>query len=384
MQFVIILLSFACLLITSVLTSTLTLDERKRIFDNMSLATKATISESNDATPSFEAVQSLICIHPSPGVILARYLLKETLGNGNFGQVIKVKDTCDNSEWALKSFTSGRGAHKSGSFEYESQIMNILGGQDSLISFKRALPLSKQAVMPLMLGTLTDQIMAVDKMNLENLKEITKQVVDGVFAAHTLNIVINDLKEENVLVEKVSPPKIRLSDFGLAYDTEKKENQWINGSPAYMPWEKKKGIVAGSRKSDDIWAIGAMVKFMIFGRAEYNRMLWRVILWYFSAVPPATSGLMMDILDLFSAGFGEVPQKVENMLRDDLAKSGMPAASISSIFKTMTSIPKFTAHFPEIYKRDPHLVSFLQRCLQNDDKKRATIEELKFHPFISS
>eukprot|EP00158_Paraphelidium_tribonemae_P008398 Partr_v1_DN28571_c0_g1_i1_m73987 len=218
--------SFLCC--TTVLAAprlaTLSDERRFQIYEHMSTDEKVAISGD---PPSFENAKDFICTEPVDRVLLARYLVTDIIGSGNYGSVSKVTDTCaaEKSEWAFKMFKPENldKVNHYGSIEREIAILDKLGKHENILSFERTVFLKgkKFAIMPVMHATLTPDIFG-HKMTLILMKKLMKQVVEAVYHAHSRNIVISDLKMDNILVEMIVPLKIRLSDFGLASHGETK------------------------------------------------------------------------------------------------------------------------------------------------------------------
>ena len=107
--------------------------------------------------------------------------------------------------------------------------------------------------------------------------EVTRQIAQGMSAAHDAGVVHGDLKPENVFL--TNEGTIKILDFGLACrrcridvqdDTvsfTSPEGDRIGGTPGYMSPEQAEGEAA--TRSSDLFSLGLILYEMITGRAAF-------------------------------------------------------------------------------------------------------------------
>jgi non-specific serine/threonine protein kinase len=113
----------------------------------------------------------------------------------------------------------------------------------------------------------------------EEVVEFSRQIADGLSAAHALKVIHRDLKPDNVFVTQSGVLKIL--DFGLAKLKPSAEGKSIDatadlsstdrliGTPAYMAPEQLRGEPADERA--DIFALGLIVYEMLTGQHPFRR-----------------------------------------------------------------------------------------------------------------
>ncbi|KAJ3928875.1 MAG: kinase-like domain-containing protein, partial [Lentinula lateritia] len=97
-----------------------------------------------------------------------------------------------------------------------------------------------------------------------------KQIIYGLNYAHTFSIIHRDLKPENILISSLSPPKIKIVDWGMAaFAPPTLQLETSCGSPHYASPE----IVNGFKytgNATDIWSCGVILYALLTGRLPFD------------------------------------------------------------------------------------------------------------------
>src|SRR6266566_6682326 len=98
--------------------------------------------------------------------------------------------------------------------------------------------------------------------------EITRQIAEGLQAAHAAGIVHRDLKPGNVML--LPDGTVRILDFGLAKarDQSRSEAGIRFGTVSYMAPEQVRGVNVDARA--DLWALGIVLYEMLTGRKPFG------------------------------------------------------------------------------------------------------------------
>lgn len=109
-------------------------------------------------------------------------------------------------------------------------------------------------------------------LDAETAVSIFKQVLDGIFFAHTNGVIHRDLKPHNVLIDQEGNAKI--VDFGLArkvdQNTELTADNAILGSGGYMAPEQVDPTFGPISVRTDIYGLGATLYEMLCGRPPHK------------------------------------------------------------------------------------------------------------------
>jgi hypothetical protein len=119
--------------------------------------------------------------------------------------------------------------------------------------------------------SLTERIEAQGHLEVDEALRITRQVLQALAAAHTLDIIHRDIKSQNILVDEAG--RVRVLDFGLAQlppDVAAACTQpgSVMGTLASMAPEQCRGDAVDHRA--DLYAVGIVLYEMLTGRVPYQ------------------------------------------------------------------------------------------------------------------
>ncbi|KAF7360372.1 Protein kinase domain-containing protein [Mycena venus] len=149
-------------------------------------------------------------------------------------------------------------------------------------------------------GELFDFLVNRGRLTPEEAREYFKQIVYGLNYAHTFSIIHRDLKPENILIASLSPPLIKIADWGMAaFAPPSLQLETSCGSPHYASPE----IVNGERyqgNATDIWSCGVILYALLTGRLPFDDKNVKVLLAKVKSgkfeMPPWIDPLAMDLL----------------------------------------------------------------------------------------
>lgn len=116
----------------------------------------------------------------------------------------------------------------------------------------------------------TNFISIIETINTKDIFKYLKQLVKCIIYIQSLNVVHNDIKPANILVEHVSDNeyKLKLCDFGMSADMDNNHN-FFCGSPIYMNIERLEG---NYKSNSDFWALKIIYYYMVYGSHPYDNI----------------------------------------------------------------------------------------------------------------
>ncbi len=216
---------------------------------------------------------ALIVFRGRPGEELGdRFRLLTELGKGSFGEVWQARRLKDGATVAIKIPKDQEKGEEV--LRKESDIIKDIHHPNivrvhGFHNISELFVIEMEFVDGYDLAEVLDNVSARAPLTFEQMLEWTLQILDGLAAVHAASISHNDIKPQNVLVEKASGTA-KITDFG---SSRRLEDVWVwtkrHGTEAYMAPEV---ALEGKRAKDvsDIYSIGVLLYEMATGRLPYS------------------------------------------------------------------------------------------------------------------
>ena len=211
-----------------------------------------------------------------PGQVLAqRYRVQRLLGKGGMGAVYLADDEVLGELVALKVISSAFAVDEQAMiarFRREAAAARKVSSSNviRIHDLGEARPGLLYLSMEYFAGrTLAEVIAQRGLVPMDDARDMLKQIVNGLEAAHAAGVVHRDLKPSNVLVGERGAVKI--IDFGLATTAVGEgltATGAILGTPHYMAPEQVRGKAVDART--DVYALGALAYHLICGRPPFH------------------------------------------------------------------------------------------------------------------
>ncbi len=215
-----------------------------------------------------------------PGAIgkLGQYEILEEIGRGGMGVVFRAHDPKLQRIVAVKAlapelarlpvarqrFLREARAAAAISHPHVVTIFAVDGTEEASLGTERTtLP---YLVMECIVGqTLHDKIKRVGALKIDEIIRISRQIAEGLAAAHKRGLIHRDIKPANILLEN-GVERVKITDFGLARTTSDggiTHTGEILGTPQCMSPEQARGELVDQRS--DLFSMGCVMYTMCTG-----------------------------------------------------------------------------------------------------------------------
>ena len=218
---------------------------------------------------------------PMIGKEIQGYRIERVLGAGGLGVVYLAKQLTLDRFVAIKLLHTTRHGLEEAlpRFLREARLLSQLNHPNivQIIEFGNTEDGLAFLAMEFVTGvTLKDYVDERGGLHLGQALSIAKQLVAAVQAAHELKIIHRDLKPQNILIstDAEGQEQVKLLDFGIGKSLEGNTNELTNtamvlGTPGYLAPEQIQSAKEADARAD-IYAVGAIIYFMIAGRTPYK------------------------------------------------------------------------------------------------------------------
>ncbi|KAG4303095.1 hypothetical protein PCANB_000709 [Pneumocystis canis] len=211
-------------------------------------------------------------------ILGSSYTVVGILNRGSYGVVLLAYDS-ENSQVAIKVLPSQTVSEH----ETELKILSTLPFSEHTISYKTYFYENGYLFIVLEYYPCGDLYEAIISNRLsrdiEAIRSIMLQLIDGVSFLHKNGVYHRDLKPENILLsfdQENNAVSVRIGDFGLA-TTRKIVNDVGTGSNRYMAPEQyevpafhSSGVYHYDASKVDVWALGVCLLNIVFSRNPFK------------------------------------------------------------------------------------------------------------------
>ena len=203
-----------------------------------------------------------------------RYHFQRVINHGAFGQVKLYSDRIfSGTEYAIKCISKMRiKQNKIHQIKNEIDILSQLD-HPNIVTYFCTVEDNKNyyILMEYLSGKDLDKIFREDynKITFDDIRFILYQVFSALSYIHSKNIVHRDIKPANIICAKNNGKfDLKLIDFGLSVNLEKRGKNNVAGSLAYLSPEGLKEII---HTKNDMWACGIIFYWFIFGKMPFEK-----------------------------------------------------------------------------------------------------------------
>ena len=201
-----------------------------------------------------------------------RYRVVELLGAGANGLVYRVEDPEAGVHVALKVLRAGAepGQARESDLKREFRLVSDLTHRNLVLPY--SLEHDGDEVfftMELVSGTPIVRWLA-EREDWASVRDVFRQVAEGLLALHERGLLHRDIKPSNVLVEEDG--RVAILDFGLVRHIDRPldaARRYLAGSPGYLAPEIFDGTPAST--ASDAYAVGVVLHEVLTGEWPYDR-----------------------------------------------------------------------------------------------------------------
>jgi formylglycine-generating enzyme required for sulfatase activity/serine/threonine protein kinase len=241
-------------------------------------------SDFSSTEPNGTADLSFLAPPATPGDLgnLGHYAVREVIGRGGFGIVLKAFDERLHRIVAIKALSPAYAAVGSARkrFIREARAAAAVKNEHVVGIYD----VQENAEPPYLVMECIDGISLQDKLDkvgplgIKEILRIGMQIAEGLAAAHKQGLVHRDIKPANILLEN-GVERVKITDFGLARavdDASVTQSGTVAGTPMYMSPEQAEGLPIDHRS--DLFSLGTVLYAMCTGQPPFRATATHAVL----------------------------------------------------------------------------------------------------------
>jgi len=221
-----------------------------------------------------------------------RYRLQECIGSGAMAEVWEAEDLRVGALVAVKVVSEALGLNDEVR-ERLAREMVAIGrihhpNVVALLDHGELPDGRPYLVMELVKGeTLSQYLEQHPRLGFLSTAVLTRQILEGLEAAHLQGIIHRDLKPSNIFLARLPDGRreAKILDFGVASIMDYSDEEIrltrtgaMLGTPHYMPLERAKGLKEIDLRSD-IFSVGAVMYHALTGQPPFSgKTIWQILL----------------------------------------------------------------------------------------------------------
>jgi len=216
---------------------------------------------------------------PIPLILDGKYILKEKIGSGSFGQIYTA--ICKQTGVVLAAKLENKTSNIVMTLAKEAKVLQEMNGEQGFpIVYSYGKDVDYNYMTLNLLGHDLEKLFKIChyKFSLKTILMIADQMLTRIEALHKKNYLHRDIKPENFCLTKDPMGELNLIDFGLS-------RAYVDSNGKHIPCVEKKGLVGTARyasinnhhgleqsRRDDLESIGYVLIYLMKGKLPWQNL----------------------------------------------------------------------------------------------------------------
>lgn len=204
-------------------------------------------------------------------IIASRYMIIRKIGEGGMAKVYLAYDTQNEINVALKILKKENvNDKKIATFKREARTLSLLEDENIVSIYEVGEEgnihyISTEYIEGM---TLKEYILTCSPLRIDDVIEITRQVLSGLTHAHERGVIHRDIKSQNIMLDVNR--NVKITDFGISdvMDDDATRTQTLMGTPQYIAPELLNR--SDLTEQSDIYSVGILMYEMLIGKAPFS------------------------------------------------------------------------------------------------------------------